>query len=181
MTTFKYQIEKSASRAQFEADKLRRINKIRSAVDKVRKGIKGDMNTLSQKALEMAIAGETLAPPLKEITDRIIKMQEEVESRLKEIEGIKAEAWVPPPPPPPPPPPQPKPVAAKPEPKHSVQMPTGSRVSQRLMAYVEVESNRVDCPQCRSLVGAEDTVCANCGYRLDTGSETPKPDSDSNP
>jgi hypothetical protein len=126
----------------------------------------------------MAVSGETLAPPLKEITDRIITLQADVETRLKEIEGIKAEAWVPPPPPPPP---QPKPVAAKPEPKHSVQMPTGSRVSQRLMAYVEVEANQVDCPQCHALVGAENTVCANCGYRLGEAGETSKQQLDSNP
>jgi hypothetical protein len=48
MTTLKYQIEKSASRAQFETDKLRRINKVRSVVDRVRKSIKAEMNTLSQ-------------------------------------------------------------------------------------------------------------------------------------
>jgi hypothetical protein len=179
MTSFRYQIEKSANRAQFEADKLRRINKVRSIVDKVRKGIKGEMSALGQKAIEMALAGETLEPPLKEITDRIIKMQADVESRLKEIEGIKAEAWLPPPPPPPPPPPQPKPVAVKPEPKHEVYVASGSRVSQRLMAYVETEANKVDCPQCRSLVSTEDTVCANCGYRFDATGEVPRPASDS--
>ena len=166
MSSFKYQIEKSASRAQFEADKLRRINKVRSVVDKVRKKIKGDMSALSQKALEMAVAGEPMQPALKEITDRIIQMQADVEARLKEIEGIKAEPWVPPPPPPPPPPPQPKPVAAKADPKHTVQPPTGSRVSQRLMAYVEADASQLDCPQCKALVSAGDTVCANCGYRL---------------
>ena len=37
MAGFKYQIEKSTNRAQFETDKLRRINKVRAVADRVRK------------------------------------------------------------------------------------------------------------------------------------------------
>jgi ribosomal protein L40E len=170
MAGFKYQIEKSTNRAQFETDKLRRINKVRAVADRVRKGIKNEMAALGQKALELAVAGETLNPPLQEITNRIAKLQAELEGHLQQIEGIKAEAWVPPPPPPPPPPKPPKPVVPKPEPKpkpvEAAPAQPKSTVSQRLMEYINEETNKVECPRCRALSPPEENVCRNCGYRF---------------
>jgi len=168
MAGFKYQIEKSASRAQFEADKRLRISKVRTVVDRVRKGIKKETATLGQKALELAVAGETLNPPLQEITDRIFKLQAELDGHLQQIAGIQAEAWVPPPPPPPPPPKPPKPVVPKPEPKPVEAAPAQSKstVSQRLMEYINEETNKVECPRCHALSPPEENVCRNCGYRF---------------
>jgi hypothetical protein len=168
MAGFKYQIEKSASRAQFEADKRLRISKVRTVADRVRKNIKSEMTALSQKALDLAIAGEVLNPPLQEITDAIIKLRAELEGHLQQIEGIKAEAWVPPPPPPPPPPKPPKPVVEKPEPKPAEAMPApaSTTVSQRLMEYINEDVNKVECPRCHALSRPEENVCRNCGYRF---------------
>jgi chromosome segregation ATPase len=101
MVMVRYQLQKNARRAQFEADKLRRANKIRSEVEGARRAIKAETLSIGHKALELVAAGETLNAPLQEIFDRIHVLRSEIAQREEQIASIKAEPWVPPPPPPP--------------------------------------------------------------------------------
>lgn len=167
MSTVKYQIEKNARRAQFEADKLRRAGKVRSEVDRARRDIKAHTDSLGHKALEIAAAGETLPGPLQEIIDKILALREDIAKREEQIALIKAEPWVPPPPPPPPPPRPPKPAARLEPPKPAPKAPLarGEQVKSRLQFYIETEDTMRKCPNCHAVLEEDAPVCKQCGFR----------------
>ena len=170
MDSFKYQIKKSADRAQFEADKLRRLQKVRGEVDQVKREIKHETVALGQKALEVARAGEVLPAVLQEIVEKVYALEAGMKSLRDQIDAIRAEVWVAPAPPVPPLPATP----AAPAGVLSANMPRaprtepepGDRVSARLRFYIEEEETITQCPNCRVLVEPGTTVCANCGFRI---------------
>jgi ribosomal protein L32 len=168
LSSVRYQLEKNAKRAQFEADKLRRANKVRAEVEQARREIKTQTASIGKKALELVAAGDTLNAPLQEIADSILALQAEITRREVEIAAIKAEPWVPPPPPPPPPPKPPKPVAAQPtqsKPQTKVP-PKREQVVSRLQFYIEAEDTLSKCPNCHAVTLPEASVCKHCGFRL---------------
>jgi hypothetical protein len=170
MDSFKYQIKKSADRAQFEADKLRRLQKVRADADQVKREIKHETVALGQKALEIARAGAMLPPVLQEIVDKVYSLEAGAKSLRDQMEAIRAEVWVPPAPPPPPlaaTPAAPAGVLSAETPRASrAEHEPADRVSARLRFYIEEEETNTQCPNCRVLVDPGMTVCANCGFRL---------------
>jgi hypothetical protein len=168
MDSFKYQIKKSADRAQFEADKLRRLQKVRGEADQVKREIKHETVALGQKALEVARAGEGLPAALQEIVEKVYALEAGMKSLRDQIDAIRAEVWVAPTPPPLPA------THSAPAGALSAESPraprTGlepaDRVSARLRFYIEEEETITQCPNCRVLVEPGTTVCANCGFRI---------------
>jgi hypothetical protein len=167
MDSFKYQIKKSADRAQFETDKMRRLQKVRAEADQVKREIKHETVALGQKALEVARAGEALPPALQEIVDKVYALEAGMKSLRDQIEAIRVEVWVPPAPPPPP-------IQAAPAGMMSAESPRvtkaepepADRVSARLRFYIAEEETITTCPNCRVLVEPGTTVCSNCGFRI---------------
>ncbi len=170
MDSFKYQIKKSADRAQFETDKLRRLQKVRGEADQVKREIKHETVALGQKALEVARAGEGLPAVLQEIVDKVYALEAGMKSLRDQMDAIRAEVWVPPAPPPPP-------LAATPAAPAGIlsaespraprpEAEPADRVSARLRFYIAEEETITACPNCRVLVEPGTTVCANCGFRI---------------
>jgi hypothetical protein len=168
MDSFKYQIKKSADRAQFEADKMRRLQKVRADADQVKREIKHETVALGQMALEVARAGEVLPEPLQEVVDKVYALEAGMKSLRDQIEAIRAEVWVPPAPPPVPiAPAAPSGMMSAESPRASTAEPApADRVSARLRFYIEEEETITQCPNCRVLVDPGTTVCANCGFRI---------------
>ena len=170
MDSFKYQIKKSADRAQFETDKLRRLQKVRAEADQVKREIKHETVALGQKALEIARAGEALPPALQEIVDKVYSLEAGMKSLRDQIEAIRAEVWVAPAPPPPP-------LQARPAAPAGILSPESPRTTKsgveptdraaaRLRFYIEEEETITQCPNCRVLVEPGTAVCSNCGFRI---------------
>lgn len=170
MDSFKYQIKKSADRAQFETDKLRRLQKVRGEADQVKREIKHETVALGQKALEVARAGEALPSALQQIVDKVYELEAGMKSLRDQIEAIRAEVWVPPTPPPPPlhaTPAAPAGILSAESPRVPRSEPEpADRVSARLRFYIEEEETISQCPNCRVLVDPDTTVCQNCGFRI---------------
>lgn len=169
--TVRYQLEKNAKRAQFEADKLRRVNRVRSEVERARREIKVQTTALGNKALELADLGQTLSQPLQEIIDLIVALRIEIADNQEVIKGIRAEPWVPPPPPPPPTPKPEEQVVEDPEPRPTKRDPVAvaskrEQVLDRLHFYIETDDSISKCPNCHAVLETEVAVCKNCGFRL---------------
>lgn len=98
MSQFRNQVRKGANRAQFEADKLMRLNRARSESERTKRRINEKIVALGTEALEVALQGETLSPSLQAIVDEIKQLQQDLEQSQEEMHAIKAEEWVPPPP-----------------------------------------------------------------------------------
>lgn len=99
MSQLRNQVRRGANRAQFEADKLMRLNRVMSESERTKRQVNNKIVALGTKALEISLEGEPLSPPLQAIVEEIKQLQENLNRTQEEARSIKAEAWVPPPPP----------------------------------------------------------------------------------
>src|SRR5436190_14509827 len=134
-------------RAGFEADKLMRVNSVRSEVTRTSHQAEEKTRSLSAKVLELAEAGKELDPELQSIVDEIKTFQAQAAKKDEEIKAINAEVWIEPVPPGPPPPPP-------------------DLVAKRLESYVDAKPVNFNCPKCGTTIRANATFCPKCGRKI---------------
>jgi DNA-directed RNA polymerase subunit RPC12/RpoP len=200
MSDFFRTIRNTAGKAAFEADKLRRVSAVQSAIKPLREEVNRTITRLGQAAYGLHQAGELAQPELCQICERMDSFYAQINAREKEIEAIRLEEYREP--------------AVLPGsgllcPNGHGELPEGSLFCQEcgaraisaapppaaacihcgaallpqsrfcpgcgqavVAATPEVESgNTVDCPYCNAAVPDDSVFCPECGQRLETTTE----------
>jgi len=83
-------VSRAAEQAKFEADKLRRVNKLNSDVSDLVHGIEQAKSSIGAKVIELRAAGELQVPELDEIVARIEELEERLVAKREELEAARA-------------------------------------------------------------------------------------------
>jgi len=87
-------IRSGASKAAFEADKLRRIASVQSVIKSLKEEITQAFSRAGYVASDLHRTGRITQPELREACERIASLQAQIAAREREIETIRSQAYV---------------------------------------------------------------------------------------
>jgi hypothetical protein len=149
-------LKSGAEKVAFEADKMSRLSRAKSEVDKLKDQLQGQYAKLGEKYFTERQTGEVTGVEFDELCQAITDLQQQVDAKLAEVQKIDGETYgaaaVQPATQPAPAPVQPQ--VASPQPGPTPSAPPVSEKSTRF------------CPNCGSELPLETKFCTNCGSKV---------------
>lgn len=87
-------LRSGAGKAAFEADKLRRVAAVQSAIKSLKEEVNKSFYQVGHVAYTLHTQGQVTQPELKEACDRLAALQTQIAAHEREIESIRAEEYV---------------------------------------------------------------------------------------
>ena len=142
-------LPKWLDRAGFEADKMIRVNRVRTEAARIKDQADDKTFELGVQALELAAAGTELDPSLSKLVEEVKALQAEVARKEREVQAIEGEVWT-----------------------EQGPINTGGSgqefdpIAQRLQSYVESKTRNFNCPKCNAVIRSNAQFCPRCGRRV---------------
>lgn len=139
---------KAAEQAKFEADKLRRVNRLTAEANGLANEVKEATAAIGVRMMELRAAGKVQLPELDEMVRRVEELQAKLEVKQAELEKAKAEKYTD--------------IAVQQEPVTDAEGVSGVD-----SAPAERASRAQFCPGCGTPIKDDSSFCPACGRRLD--------------
>jgi hypothetical protein len=95
MSDFFGKIKSGAGKVAFEADKMNRLNKARSELEKIKNQIQVQFMKLGEMYYTQRANAAVTGPAYDEICQSIVALEDQVESKNRDIQRISAENYAP--------------------------------------------------------------------------------------
>lgn len=163
-------LKEGASRAAFEADRMRRISQIQSAIGALKRQVEQRVRELGDKTLELYNAGQLTEPELVAFCDqKIAILQGQIAEKETEVEKIRQEV----------PPQEPTPgLYGHICPKCKIKLPDGVTFCPRCGSKAEdvtpppPSPTGLTCPNCGAARVTEAAFCPYCGVKMEAAAPT---------
>jgi len=170
-------MKKGTARAQLEADKLIRINRVQGQISGLKQQIRQKTHLLGEKSLELYRAEQLAEPDLMVICEGIVVLEEEIAEKEAQIETIKQESL----------PEEPEEIEAAPTtyghvcpqceislPEEAVFCPNcGSKAVDVLPPAAATTTAR--CTNCGAVLSEGTVFCPQCGTKIEKEPKTVEP------
>jgi RNA polymerase subunit RPABC4/transcription elongation factor Spt4 len=151
-------LRKGADRAQLEANKLVRINRVQSQINTLKQQIQQRIVQLGEKTLELHRTKQLSEPDLVALCEGIIALEKEITEKEAEIEAIKQEVL-------------PEGVAAAPATYGHICPQCKINLPQEADFCPNCGSKAVDIPPPTPIAATTVVKCTNCGATLVEGAK----------
>jgi len=149
-------LKSSAEKVAFEADKMSRLSRARSEVDKLKAQLQADYAKLGEKYYTEHQSSGVTDAEFDELCQAITDMQQQVDAKLAEVQMIDAETYgasVAQP-------------AAQPAPTQAQPQVDPAQVSPTPPITPAAPKTTRFCPNCGSELPLETKFCTNCGSKV---------------
>lgn len=158
-------IRERATKAAFEADKLRRITQVRATIRGLRKELERKRKEIGDSALQLYDAGQLTQPQLVELCEQLAPLRNQIREKEAKIESIRKEK----------PPEAPTPALyGHVCPRCKIKFPEEVDFCPRCGTKIENVPPPATsiCPQCGAALVEGSAFCSSCGAEVEQASES---------
>ena len=151
MSDFFGKIKSGAGKVAFEADKMNRLNRAKSDLEKIKNQIQANYTKLGEMYYNQHATMGVTGPAYDEICQAIMNLGQQVEAKNEDIQRINTENYTAP--------------GAQPAPQ-PVQSYTPAPTQYTPPAPVNAPAATKFCPNCNREMGVEVKFCPDCGTKM---------------
>ncbi|MBN1260624.1 MAG: zinc ribbon domain-containing protein [Anaerolineae bacterium] len=158
MSDFFRRIKSSAGQVAFEAEKLRRVNRVQSIVKSLEAEVAKAIQHAGHIAFQLFQQSEITQPELLEICGHIAMLQAQIQARNSEIEHIREEEYIEP---------VQQPQLGRLCPNGHGELPAQAQFcpvcGAQAVMMPPIAAGPLICPSCGATVSSESRFCPDCG------------------